>query len=250
MLPYISFTGLSIGPLTIHVWGLFVALGFLFGGVMAARFAKQRGDDVRVVWDLVLWMVVAGMIGGRLGHVLFYDPLYYFVHPIEIFEIWKGGLSVYGGMILGAIVGIWFLKKKKVDVWRYADVIAFGLPFGKWIGRLGCFSIHDHPGFATNFFLGVQYPDGIIRHDLGLYLSIDAFFLAMIMLWLSRKERPVGIYIATFSVWYGATRFCLDFLRIIDVRYFGLTPGQYCSILLFTFGICVFMWITKRSKNS
>ena len=249
MIPYISLTTFSLGPITFNAWGLLVALGFVFAGFMAARFAKRRGDDPQIIWDLTVWTMLAGMIGGRLGHVVFYDPIYFWKNPIEIFQVWHGGMSLYGGLIAGALVGIWFLRKKHVDVWRYTDIVAFGLPFGKWIGRIGCFLIHDHPGTATDFILGVQYPDGVTRHDLGLYLSINAFLLALVMLWLSREERPTGTYIATFAVWYGVTRFGLDFLRIVDVRYFGLTPGQYFSILLFIFGVGIFMWIRKRSKN-
>lgn len=250
MIPYFSLTTFSLGPFSIHVWGIFVTLGFLFAGFMAARFAARRGDNPEIIWDLVLWMIVSGMVGGRLGHVLFYDPAYYVAHPLEIFEIWNGGLSVYGGFILGAIVGVWRLRRQHVDVWRYADIVAFGLPFGKWIGRIGCFLIHDHPGTATDFVLGVQYPDEVTRHDLGLYLSINGCILAMVMLWFSRKERPTGFYLAVFSIWYGTVRFGLDFLRAIDVRYLGLTPGQYFSIALFVFGLGIAVWITKRSKKA
>lgn len=248
MLPYITFSDFTLGSVTFHVWGLFVAVGFLFGGFMAARFAQRRGSDPRIVWDLVFLSMIVGMIGGRLGHVFFYDPAYYWRHPVEIFQIWRGGLSVYGGLILGTMVGVFFLRKRQVDVWRYADIVAFGLPFGKWIGRLGCFLIHDHPGTVTDFTLGVQYPDGVLRHDLGLYLSINAFLLGCVMLWFAQKERPTGTYVGIFAVWYGVTRFALDFLRTVDVRYFGLTPGQYFSMILFIFGIGTFMWIRKRSK--
>lgn len=249
MIPYFSLTTLTLGPFTLHAWGFFVALGFIVGSAMACWLAKRRGSDPGVIMDVTMWLALAGMVGGRIGHVLFYDPAYYWGNPIEVFEIWKGGLSVYGGMILAAIVGVLYLRRRHVDVFQYADVIAFGLPLGMWAGRIGCFLIHDHPGTATDFILGVQYPDGVVRHDLGLYESINALVLAMVMLWLSRKERPVGTYLATFSIWYGATRFFLDFLRVIDVRYFGLTPGQYFSVGFFVFGIGLLMWIRKRSKK-
>lgn len=248
MIPYFSFATLSLGPITLHVWGMFVAGGFVLAGVMAAWMAKQRGDNPSIIWDLVVWTMIAGMIGGRIGHVVFYDPLHYVQRPLEIFAVWEGGMSLYGGLLAGIAVGVWYLRRRNVDVWRYSDAVAFGLPFGKWIGRLGCFFIHDHPGTATDFVLGVQYPDGVTRHDLGLYLSINALLLAAVMLWLSRKVRPVGTYIVVFAMWYGATRFSLDFLRIIDVRYFGLTPGQYFSILLSVCGIAGAVWIRKRSK--
>jgi phosphatidylglycerol:prolipoprotein diacylglycerol transferase len=231
------------------VWGIFVALGFLFGAFMAARCAKKQGENSAMIWDCIVYLVLAGMIGGRIGHVLWYDPAYYIGHPLEVFEIWRGGLSWFGGFIASAVVGILFLRKKNVDVWRYADIIAFGLPFGKWIGRIGCFLIHDHPGTATDFFLGVQYPDGVTRHDLGLYLSMNAFVLALVMLWLSRKERPTGTYLAVFSLWYGVTRFFFDFLRVVDVRYVGFTPGQYFSVGLAVFGLCILVWIRKRQRS-
>lgn len=245
MIPYLALTTFSLGPFTLHAWGLLVALGFLLAAFMAARLAKQRGDDSKIVWDMLTWVAIAGMVGGRLGHVLFYDPGYYAMHLVEILEIWKGGLSIYGGFIVASITGILYLRHRKVDVFRYTDIVAFGMPFGMWIGRIGCFLIHDHPGTATHFLLGVQYPDGVVRHDLGLYESINAFILAMIFLWLLRKQRPVGMYLAAFSVWYGATRFGLDFLRTVDVRYVGLTPGQYFSAVLFGIGVFFIMWIKR-----
>jgi phosphatidylglycerol---prolipoprotein diacylglyceryl transferase len=249
MIPFVSLTTFTLGPVTLYAWGLFVALGFLLGAFMAARFAKRRGGDPQIIWDVMMLLMISGMIGGRLGHVLLYDPEYYVQHPLEVIEIWKGGLSFYGGVIASVIAGWWYLRRRQVDVFKYADYVAFGLPFGKWIGRIGCFLIHDHPGTATDFVLGVQYPDGVTRHDLGLYLSINAFALSVVMLWLSRKDRPTGTYVATFAVWYGVTRFFLDFLRVVDARYFGFTPGQYFSLLLFVFGIGIVVWIKKRSKN-
>lgn len=245
MIPYIAWKTIELGPLTLQVWGMFVALGFLFGGFMAARFAKERGDDPKIVWDLLGWLVLAGLVGGRLGHVLFYEPMYFLEHPLDIFKIWQGGLSMFGGLIAGTGVGLWFLRKKQVDVWRYSDVIAFGLPFGKWIGRIGCFLIHDHPGTATDFVLGVEYPDGVVRHDHGLYLSLNGLALGLVMLWLSRKPRPVGTYIGLFAVWYGVTRFGLDFLRLADARYLGFTPAQYFAVVLVFAGV----WIIARRNR-
>lgn len=232
-----------------HIWGFLLAVGFLVGCFMACKLAKQRGDNPDIIIDLTLWLMIAGMVGGRLGHVLFYDPVYYSTHLSEVLEIWRGGLSVYGGIILGIIVAVWRLRKANVDVWRYADLVAFGLPFGKIFGRLGCFLIHDHPGTATDFILGVKYPDGVVRHDLGLYLCINALILSSLFLWLSRQPRPVGTYLAVFSLWYGVARFFLDFLRVIDVRYFGLTPGQYFSIALFGFGCWMLLWIKRQQKS-
>jgi phosphatidylglycerol:prolipoprotein diacylglycerol transferase len=251
MIPYIDWHIIQLGPITLQVWGMFVATGFLFGGYMAARMAKMRGEDPKVIYDLGPWLILAGLIGGRLGDVLFYRPGFYLTHPAEIVMLWHGGASFFGGFIACVIVGVWYFRKKKLDVWKFADILAFGLPFGYALGRVGCFLIHDHPGTATDFFLGVKYPDGVVRHDLGLYHAIDGAILGLLFLWLSRKPRPVGTYLATFSVWYGVTRFFLDFLRTVDTKYFGLTPAQYMSVGLVAFGFWLFrrMWITHSSKN-
>ncbi|MBI1908121.1 prolipoprotein diacylglyceryl transferase [Candidatus Uhrbacteria bacterium] len=248
MIPYIEWKTITLGPLTLHVWGLFVALGFLVAALVAGRHAKRNGLRAEIIYDLAAWMVLAGMVGGRLGHVLFYEFPYYLAHPVEVFAIWEGGLSMFGGLIACAIVGIGYLRRKHVDVWRYADDAAFGLPFGMMVGRIGCFLIHDHPGTATDFALGVQYPDGVVRHDHGLYEVINGAFMAVVFVLLARRRPPVGTFIGVFSLWYGLFRFATDFWRLVDTRYLGLTPGQYLGIALAIFGGAV-LWITHRQKR-
>ncbi len=249
MIPYIEWTAIQLGPLTLHVWGLFVALGFALGTFMAGKMAKKRGLDHKILYDLVGWMVIAGLVGGRLGHVFFYDAAYYLVDPAAIFRIWEGGLSLFGGLIACIATGIWYLRKHQLDIWKYADVAVFGLPFGLWIGRIGCFLIHDHPGTATDFVMGIEYPDEIVRHDHGLYLSLNGLALAILFLILAKKKRPVGFYIATFAVWYGIVRFTLDFYRLLDVKYWGLTPGQWFSLVLVVFGAYIFMSFRARPSD-
>lgn len=249
MIPYIALTEIPIGPIALHVWGILVASGFAVGSIAAAWIAKKRGLSPSIIYDLVPLLAIASILGGRAVHVLFYDPAYYIAHPLEIFAIWHGGLSVYGGFLACIAMGIWYLRRKHVDVFAYADVMIFGLPFGKILGRVGCFLIHDHPGTLTDFALGVRYPDGEVRHDLGLYLALNAAVLSLLFMWLARKPRPTGTYVVIFSLWYGAARFLLDFLRIVDVRYAGLTPGQYFSLLLMVFGVGAALWIKNRAKT-
>lgn len=249
MIPYVEWKTIVLGPLTLQVWGLFVALGFLVGALVAQWYAKRRSENADVIAGLAVWMIAAGMIGGRLGHVLFYEFSYYAAHPLEIFALWHGGASMFGGLIACVVVGVWYLRRRKVDIHAYADTAIFGLPFGLAVGRIGCFLIHDHPGTATHFALGVQYPDGVTRHDLGLYEVLNSLLMAGVFLILARRKVRAGVFIGVFSVWYGVFRVIADILRTVDTRYFGLTPGQYLGGLLAIFGIVMFVWITGRQKQ-
>ncbi|NQV90022.1 prolipoprotein diacylglyceryl transferase [Candidatus Uhrbacteria bacterium] len=249
MIPYFKLTTLTLGPITIQVWGLMVALGILAARWVAGRMAKSRGQDEKIVWDLSVWVIAGAFFMARVFHAI-YEPGYYLSDPFEFLRIWHGGFSVMGGFLGALIVGVWFLRKKQVDVYAYSDTAIFGLPLGLFIGRIGCFLIHDHPGTLTNFPLGVNYPDGI-RHDHGLYLSLNGLILFLLFLWLRYKKVKTGTYVVVFLIWYGTVRFFLDFLRatdgqIIDTRYFSLTPAQYMAILMVGGG--VWLW-RKRLSN-
>src|SRR3989338_6907421 len=168
MIPYFQIIQIHLGPISIYTWGFMVALGILVATAVAARFAKTRGQDPKLIWDLSFWVIIGAFIFARLFHV-FYDPALYFAEPFEIVKIWQGGMSMTGGLFGAAIFGVVYLRFKKVDVFSHIDTAMFALPLGIGIGRIGCFLIHDHPGTLTHFVLGVNYPGGV-RHDLGLYL--------------------------------------------------------------------------------
>ncbi len=249
MIPFIGLKTISLGPLTIQVWGLMVALGILAGTATAARLAKRRGLDASVVWDVAVWITVASMIGGRLFHVVFYDPATYLADPLQIVEIWKGGMSMFGGLVGATIAALWFLRRKKLDLLVYADTLCHGLPIGIGIGRIGCFLIHDHPGTLTHFVLGTTFPDGSVRHDLGLYESLYGFALAIVFALLAKRNAKPPTYLVVFLSAYGIFRFLADFLRIVDTRYFGLTPAQFLSVVMVG-GAIVLSLRAKRSNLS
>ncbi|HLD21059.1 MAG TPA: prolipoprotein diacylglyceryl transferase [Patescibacteria group bacterium] len=250
MIPYFQFTTIPLGPVTVQVWGLMVALGILAATWVAGKMARARGQDPKIIWDLSVWVIVGAFIMARVFMVI-YEPGYYFADPIEFFRIWHGGFSIMGGFLGATIAGIWFLRRKHVDVHAYTDTAIFGLPVGLFIGRIGCFLIHDHPGTLTDFALGVKYPDGV-RHDHGLYDSINGLVLFLLFLLLARRGAKTGTYIVVFLIWYGVVRFFLDFFRatngpIVDTRYFSLTPAQYAAIVMVAGG--VWLWRKKLERS-
>ncbi|MBI4437424.1 prolipoprotein diacylglyceryl transferase [Candidatus Uhrbacteria bacterium] len=252
MIPAFEIHTLTIGPITLQVWGLLVGLGILCATALSARLARARGLEPKVVWDTAAWIILGAFMGARAFHVLFYEPTFFFAHPGEILAIWNGGLSISGGFIGASVTGLWQLKRRGVDLLRYADVMAFSLPLGLFVGRIGCFLTRLHPGRPTDFFLGTRFPDGLVRHDLGLYESLNGLALFALFLLLKKKHLPEGAFVVAFLLWYGLTRFLLDFLRaesgaIVDARYAQLTPAQYVALILFVLGVYGFAKIRRHA---
>ncbi len=257
MIPYFQYTHFFIGPVRIQVWGLFVALGVVVAVWLATREAKKRGLDWKKFSDAAFWIIVWSFIGARLGHVLFYEWAYYAQHLGDIFKIWHGGFSSYGGFIGGTVSGFILLKKYSAQLLSYADCVALGLSAGWTIGRIGCFFIHDHPGVITSFALAVQEKSECVpgelceliaaRHDLGLYDGILTGVIFALLVFYNRRKPKTGMLMVVLMIVYGFVRFFLDFLRATDlpqsdIRIYSLTPAQYLSIGLVVWGV----WLARK----
>lgn len=256
MIPYIEIETIKFGFITVHIWGLMVSLGFIAGIALGYFLAKKKGIKTDHIFNLAFWILLCSIIGARLFHVLFYDFEYYRRNLIDVFKIWQGGLSVFGGFIGSVIAYIIYVRKHKLDFWKLGDIAVFALPAGLAIGRLGCFFIHDHPGIKSNFFLAVDYPGGP-RHDLGLYLVLVNFLIFLIFVLIAKlyKTRFDGFFVIVFCFIYGISRFFLDFLRAWDIigadkRYFFLTPAQYASVIMVIIGIILFFQLRRKDNRS
>ena len=247
MIPYVEWKTVVLGPVTLQVWGFFAALGVVIASAYALREAKRKGLDTGKVETLIFWTIVWAFVGARLMHVLAYDPFWYAARPLEALKVWNGGWSSFGGFFGAASAFFWQMRKSDLPLMKTADVLVRALPLGLGCGRIGCFLIHDHPGtlaYGAGKWLAVNYPDAP-RYDLGVLLGIFDFILFGALFLLLRKPRRDGFLFALFMVVYGPARFSLDFLRASDVRYLGLTPGQYASIALCAAGA----WLLFRSNR-
>ncbi len=253
MLPDLYWNTIPLGPLTVQVWGLFVALGVVFALVLAKKVAKTKQLDEKVIIDLAFWVLLFALIGGRLFFVV--TELELFTNNwLSVLYIWEGGMSISGGFIGALIAGYVYLKLKKQSFWKYAEVIFFSLPLGLFIGRLGCFFIYDHPGSITDFFLGeVYYYDGLVHHNHGLYLALNGLVMMLVFWFLRKKYQAKTPYFSIiFLLWYGTIRLALDFDRILDSRTWGLTGAQWFGIVCIVLGLAIFgqrQNIRKRLKN-
>jgi phosphatidylglycerol:prolipoprotein diacylglycerol transferase len=201
----------------------------------------------------VTWLVVGVFVGGHLGHVLMYDLDRYIAAPWELLYVWEG-LSSFGGFVSCAALMVWFFRKQGQRIWGYLDSLAYAVTFAWFWGRMGCAVSHDHPGQLTEFWLGVQglCDQGVTTracHDLGLYEMLLMIPLGLWFWWLERKPRPVGFYLGLLPLVYGPVRFGMDFLRLGDVRYFGLTPAQYGSVVCVVGGAAI-LWHRRDAERS
>jgi phosphatidylglycerol:prolipoprotein diacylglycerol transferase len=245
-IPWFKLEAWPIGPVDIQPFGILVALGILFG----SRVAEWRGERVGVprqlTADFLLYTILIGFFFAMTLNVLFY-------HPERILETLQDskkfkypGLSSFGGFMGGVGAAIYFRQTKRASIFVLGDVFCFAFPFAWLFGRTGCFVVHDHPGVTTDFFLAVDNYNlgGLPRHDLGLYEVFWSAAMMALVLWLGRKPRPTGFFMALVPGLYAVVRFGLDFLREGpaeggDVRYFGLTPGHYSSVLMLLAAIAV-----------
>jgi phosphatidylglycerol:prolipoprotein diacylglycerol transferase len=242
VIPYIDQPKLSLGPLTIHAFGVMVAIAMLVGMRMVRRRAAADGLDRLLADRMVTWILGGGFIGAHLIDRLVYFPGQTLEHPQTLLFFWQG-LSSFGGF-LGAIVAAVLFFRRAPEVaaqrWRYLDTIAWGFPFGWIFGRTGCFLAFDHPGSVTTFFLSEVDREGTVRHNLGLDEALYTILIAALFWFLGRvPRRSPGFYVGLLAVVYAPVRFMFDFLRTVDVRYFGLTPGQWGALALIVVGVLI-----------
>ena len=243
MIPYFNGHLFDFAGLSIHWFGVLVALGVIVGDRVVVMQGRRRGLDANDVKYMNARIVIGGFIVAHLVSVIFYFPERIKENPAVLLNPFAG-LSSFGGFLGALIAFLYYTKKAEIPRLPYADSVALGLAIGWIFGRTGCFTAHDHPGRHTDFFLAVRYPDGA-RHDLGLDELLFTIVMTVVLFLYNRKPRPPGRIIALASLMYAPARFFLDFLRATDVarpdeRYFKLTPAQWACLATAALG--VYLW--------
>lgn len=242
MIPYIEIGALSLGPFTIHAFGIFAALAVTSGLWYAYRIAQREMQAGETLLDMAPWFLFPGFFGAHIASLVFYYPEALGNGDFWAFINVTSGLSSFGGLFAGALGAYAFIHRRHLPVLPWLDVLARAFSLSYVFGRAGCTIAHDHPGLPTDFFLAVVYParDGYPagpRHDLGFYELLFWVVIFLAFHWLSRRRRPDGFFIGLMIVWYVPVRFGLDFLRTDDLTYFGLTFAQWCCLLVLPLGI-------------
>ncbi len=243
VIPWFELPSLPLGPVTLQSFGVLSALGILAAVSLSARAARQLGQDPKVLLDFAVVGVLSGVVLGHLVHLFAYHPEE-LQEPWRILKFWEG-LSSMGGLAGGVIAAVVWFRVKRIRFHDYADAFALGVAPGWGIARIGCFTVHDHPGVRTDFFLAVGFPDGP-RHDLGFYEAILLLSLGALLWAFHRRDVLRGRLLGVLALVYGVGRFFLDFLRARDVayadaRHLGLTFAQYTSFALVAYAVWVFV---------
>lgn len=260
--PHIDPVAVQLGPLKIHWYGLMYLVGFVLGWWLGRLRTKDptRGWRPEALDDLLLYIALGVIIGGRLGYVLFYDLAHVLQAPLSVFEVWRGGMSFHGGL-LGVVVAMWqYGRRRGRTFFEVADFVAPLTPLGLGAGRIGNFINGELWGKPTDVPWAMVFPSpeagGVPRHPSQLYEAFLEGLVLFILLWtFSRKPRPTMAVSGLFLVGYATFRFLIEFVRVPDqhIGYlaFGwLTLGQVLTLPMILFGAVLLWWAYHKTLPS
>ena len=280
----IRWTDLGVDPIAVDLgffqlrwYSLAYLAGIVLGWWYLLRLLAQPGAPMakRHADDMVFYATLGIILGGRLGYVLFYRPLYYLQNPLEIPQLWDGGMSFHGGVI-GVTFGIlWMARKHKLDWLRIHDYVACCVPFGLFLGRLANFVNHELWGRATDVAWAIRFPeeptglfkpngepllaDGPARHPSQLYeAGLEGVLLFLVLwyfFWRTRARYQPGKLVGIFILGYGLSRFIVEFFREPDrqlVEFAQITHlhmGQWLSLPMIIGGLYLVLTAARREAR-
>lgn len=243
------------GFISVRWYGIFLVLGILASVFVLLKLFKKFGLSSDQTLDLVIWLIIGGLLGARIGEVLFYEPLYYFQNPLEIFFINHGGLSSHGMTLSLLLVWFFYCYRKKLNFLSVADILVVVVPLLASFIRLGNFFNSEIIGRATSMPWGVYFLRAeewpILRHPTVLYESVATLIIFVLLYFIYQKYSkvwPAGLIFNLFLFIYFSVRFCLEFFKEYQTSWEGyLTVGQWLSLpfILFAVGWLFYRLVKK-----
>lgn len=257
--------GILIGSFFLHYYGLIIMAGVIAGLYLAISCGKRRGLDADTYWDMAPWMLLSGILGARLWHVLMPSVSsgltfrWYLQHPAEILAVWNGGLGIPGGVI-GGVFGIWlFCRRRKIVFSDFMDTIAPALPLGQAVGRWGNYVNQELYGMPSDLPWSITidpvhriapYLDQATYHPLFLYESLFDLLLAFCLWRVDRSGKSglkKGSLFLIYLIAYPTARFFLEFLRLDPAQVGGLNINQtVMAVTAVTAALC----LTIRERHN
>mgnify|MGYP001265175778 CR=1 FL=1 len=232
----------------IRWYSLSYIAGIVLAWIYIKKFILKETEYSKYIDELISYVIIGVIIGGRLGYVIFYNFEYYISNPLEILMIWTGGMSFHGG-VLGVIISTYlFCKKNKLSTFYFLDLISLSAPIGIFLGRIANFINSELYGTRTDFFLAVIFEkvDTVSRHPSQLYEAFFEGIILFILLNLIYKKyinHKPGVLSALFLIFYSVFRFIIEFTREPDAHlglvFMELSQGQVMSILFFVLGLII-----------
>jgi len=233
---------LEFGAFKIYSYGAMLALGFLLASTLAMRTAKKESIPPEKILDFSLVLLIAGIIGARMLYVILNWPDFANA-PVNIIFLNQGGLAIYGGFALGVPIGIWFVRKSGLPLYKTLDLMSPYVALAQSIGRIGCFLNGCCYGRPTDFFLSVYSPATDSRvHPTQLYSSLALLFIFAILRYFYEKRRFDGEIFFYYLLLYSSSRFFIEILRGDSaVSVLGFTLFQAISLLIFMSSLILYL---------
>lgn len=249
----------KLGPLPIPGYGTALMIGFLISMYLAERDSHKFGIPKDKLSDLFPRIIIGAILGARLFHVFFERPNFFLQNPLDIFKLWDGGVTFYGGLIVCILVVLHFSKKNKVSMLNLSDFLITYVALGQVFGRIGCFLAGCCHGIPTNLPWGITVtninsvttPLGVPLHPTQLYQSLWNLLTFLILYRNAKKKRFVGENLLLYGIIYPIGRFIVEIFRGDEGRGYivgNLSTSQGISLILFV--ICLSIYIIKLRKIS
>jgi phosphatidylglycerol:prolipoprotein diacylglycerol transferase len=260
--PDIDPIAIQIGPIAIRWYALAYIAGLLGGWQYCLQLAKRPPNVVTPVQidDFVIWATLGVILGGRLGYVLFYKPGYYLGNPLEILQVWKGGMSFHGGLVGVILAMAWFTRRRSIPFLAFTDIIAAGTPIGLFFGRIANFINGELWGRVTDVRWGMVFPHAgpQPRHPSQLYEAalegLVLFAILAVLLFRHDAMRRPGLLSGALLTGYGVARILVETVREPDAHIaflaFGTTYGQWLSVPMVIGGLYLIRRALRRPAES